>query len=339
MDAKLVGIHEQKYRRKDGGITYYYYAWRGGPRMKSKPGTLAFTQEFVRLTKERTQEPAKTETLAWLIDQYRESADYQKLKPSTRRDYERIMGVLRHEYKTMPVGAIEAKGARRMFLAWRDSMRERPRSADMHISVLARIFSWAHDREIIVRNPLTRVGNLHSGSRKDSIWQPTQLASVLKNAPAHIADVVKIALWTMQRQGDILTMPTMAYADGRLWITQAKTGARVSIQPAEEIIPILERAKAENRQRILQNSFKQHWTSDGFRASFRKVLSDLKITGVRFHDLRGTGITYAHAHGMDIEQIADISGHSKKECDAVIRKYYLAGGDVFDAIRKGTTSE
>jgi hypothetical protein len=80
MDAKLVGIHKQKYRRKDGGITYYYYAWRGGPRMKSKPGTLAFTQEFVRLTKERTQEPAKTETLAWLIDQYRESADYQPLR-------------------------------------------------------------------------------------------------------------------------------------------------------------------------------------------------------------------------------------------------------------------
>lgn len=45
---------------------------------------------------------------------------------------------------------------------------------------------------------------------------------------------------------------------------------------------------------------------------------------------------YAYAHGIDIERIAEVSGHSKSECEGIIRKNYLAGGDAIDAIRKGT---
>lgn len=338
MDVKLVGIHEVKYPRKDGGVTIYHYAWRGGPRMKSKPGTLAFTQEFVRLTKDR-QKPAKTETVGWLVEQYAKSADHHKLKSSTRRDYERIMGAIRADYESFPLEAVDARGARRVFLDWRDSMKDAPRSADLHVTVLARIFSWALDREIIGRNPLVRVSKLHSGSRKDIIWRPSQIKKILTEGAPQIVNVVKMALWTMQRQGDILTMPTIAYDDGMLWITQAKTGSRIRIRPAEEILPLLDEAKASGRMRVLVNSFGQNWTSDGFRSTFGKEMKRLGISGVRFHDLRGTDITWAHAKGMDIDQIAEISGHSKKECEAVIRKYYLAGGDVIDAIRKGTKSE
>jgi hypothetical protein len=39
---------------------------------------------------------------------------------------------------------------------------------------------------------------------------------------------------------------------------------------------------------------------------------------------------------MDIERIAEISGHSKSECASIIRKNYLGSGDVIEAIRKGT---
>lgn len=140
----------------------------------------------------------------------------------------------------------------------------------------------------------------------------------------------------MQQQGDVLTMPTIAYDDGRLWITQGKIGARVRIRPADEILSILEEAKTAKRPRVLVNSFGQQWTSSGFRASWRSELRRLGITGVTFHDLRGTGISYAYAMGADIEKIADISGHSKVECEAIIRRHYLAGGEVIEAIRAGT---
>lgn len=339
MEVTLVGVHKVRARLKDGRTVTYYYAWRGGPRIKSRPGTPAFVQEYARLTRGRPQK-ADEQSIGWLLDQYLASADYQKLRASTRRDYERMIGSIRAKFGTFPLPALEARGARTVFLNWRDSMRETPRSADLHLVVLARVLSWAKDRELVGRNPIERAGRLHEGGgRKDAIWMPSQLATFFAQGKPHLVDVVKVALWTMQRQGDILTMPTIAYDDGRLWIVQGKTGARVRIAVPDELRPLLETARSAGRQRILVNSFGQNWTSSGFRASWRKEMARLGIKGVTFHDLRGTGITYAYAHGADIAQIAEISGHSKAECEAIIRKHYLAGGDVIEAIRAGTKTQ
>lgn len=333
MDARLVGVHRITTTLKSGAEVEYCYAWRGGPRIKSKPGTKAFVQEFARLTRDRPG-PTKDQTLGKLLADYQGSADFQKLKPSTKRDYERIIGAIRVQFGTFPMTALAAKGARTLFIDWRDSMRSTPRSADLHLAVLARILSWAANREIIARNPLQKTGRLHKTNRKDLIWMPHQLQALFSGGARHLVDVAKLALWTMQRQGDVLSMPTIAYDGGRLWITQGKTGSRVKVAPADELLPLLEAARG--RQRILVNSFGQNWTSSGFRASWGREMKRLGISGVTFHDLRGTGITYAYANGMDIERIAEISGHSKSECEAIIRKNYLAGGDVIEAIRAGT---
>ena len=339
MKTKLVGVHKVGATLADGSPVTYYYAWRGGPRMTTKPDTVAFTQEFVRLTKGRDV-VSKKETLDELIDDYVGSGAFTTLGANTKRDYHRSIGMIRVKFGTLPKIAIEAKGSRKLFLGWRDTMSSTPRAADLHMTVLARIFSCAMDKEDITRNPLEGVEKLwEGGARKDAIWMPSQLNQMMDNGAAHLADVVKVALWTMQRQGDVLTMPTIAFDDERLWITQGKTGARVKVRAPAELMPIIERAKAKNQQRILVNSYGDNWTSSGFRASFGKETKRLKIVGVTFHDLRGTGISYAYANGMDIEQIANISGHSKAECEAIIRRHYLAGGDVLDEIRSGTKNE
>lgn len=340
MKTRLVGVHSVNAKLADGTTVTYHYAWRGGPRMESKPGTPAFVHEFTRLTQGRPEKVSKKGTLGELIDDYVKSAAFTKLGPSTKRDYERSINLIKAKFGGLPKEAIGAKGARKTFLRWRDGMSDTPRAADLHITVLARIFSCAMDLEEIDRNPLEGVEKLwDGGSRKDAIWMPSQINKFLTEGAAHLVDVVKVALWTMQRQADILTMPTIAHDDGRLWITQGKTGARVRVRPADELLPILANAKEKKQQRILVNSFGTNWTSSGFRASFRKEQARLKIHGVTFHDLRGTGISYAYANGMDIERIAEISGHSKTECESIIRRHYLAGGDVIDAIRAGTKTQ
>ena len=63
----------------------------------------------------------------------------------------------------------------------------------------------------------------------------------------------------------------------------------------------------------------------------------LGIAGVTFHDLRGTGVSYCHAMGVDIGTIAMISGHSEAGAEAIIRKHYLAGQEVVEAIRQART--
>ncbi len=212
---------------------------------------------------------------------------------------------------------------------------------DMHLGLLARVFAWAKDNETILRNPLERVEHLHEGTRRDSVWTMDQINTVLTKAAPHIRNVACIALWTMQRQADILSMPMIAFDGQRVSIKQGKTGARVRITAAPAILPILQDAKENSRQRVLVNSFGQNWTPSGFKSSWRKEMARLSIKGVTFHDLRGTAITYAYAH-LDrshedkVQLIAEISGHSREEAEGIIRRHYLAGQEVIDAISKGT---
>jgi integrase len=342
MQGKLVGVHKVKVKLADGREEIYYYAWRGkgAPRIMSKPGTKAFTQEFVRLTREREQ-TSQTNTIGSLIDEFRKTASYLKLSASTRRDYERQLGAIRLEFGDFPVEAIEERGSRKHFLQWRDTMKESPRSADMHLALLSRLFAWAKDGEVIIRNPLERVERLHSGTRRDIVWTDEQLTKLLTEATPHLRQVALVALWTMQRQADILTMPTLAFDGERVSIKQGKTGARVRVVAAPDILPVLKDAKGKERQRVLVNSFGQNWTSSGFRASWRKEMKRLDIKGVTFHDLRGTAITYAYAnldrpHDDKIKLISEISGHSQEDAESIIRKHYLAGQEVIDAISRGT---
>lgn len=342
MEGKLVGVHKVNVRLADGTTATYYYAWRGkgAPRIMAKPGTKAFTQEFVRLTRDRPS-ATKEGTIGSLIEEFRGTAKFKALATTTRKDYERMFGIIKDEFDGFPISAIEARGSRKTFLEWRDTMKEAPRSADMHLGLLARVFAWAKDNETILRNPLERVERLHEGSRRDTVWSLDQINKILAEAAPHIRDVACMALWTMQRQSDLLTMPTLAFDGERVSIKQQKTGARVRITAAPAILPVLEDAKAKQRQRVLVNSFGQNWTSSGFKASWRRELIRLNIKGVTFHDLRGTAITYAYAH-LDrsheekIQLIAEISGHSREDAEGIIRRHYLAGQEIIDAISRGT---
>src|SRR5690606_36926954 len=197
MDAKFVGLHEVKATLKSGERKTYYYAWRGGPRIKAKPGTNAFVQEFARLTRDRDKErKAKEETLGWLNEQYLASADYQSLKPKTRHDYQRIIGVLKVKWGSLPLLALETKGARTLFVNWRDEMRDTPRSADMHIEVLPLILACGKDLEYVLRDRLERVEKHHNASRKDDVGLAGQIDRILPEGAPQVANLVKVALWT-----------------------------------------------------------------------------------------------------------------------------------------------
>jgi len=342
MEGKLVGVHEVKVKLANGTTAVYYYAWRGkgAPRIMAKPGTKAFTQEYVRLTRDR-QVKTTEGTIGSLIDEFRGTAKYKALAATTRKDYERMFGIIRETFGDLPIAAVETRGSRKRFLEWRDTMKDSPRSADMHLGLLARLFAWAKDNETILRNPLERVEHLHEGTRRDSVWTMDQINTVLTKAAPHLRSVACLALWTMQRQADLLTMPMIAFDGERVSIKQGKTGAKVRITAAPDILPILREAKDSQRQRVLVNSRGENWTSSGFKSSWGKEMTRLGIKGVTFHDLRGTAITYAYAH-LDrsheekIQLIAEISGHSKDDAEAIIRRHYLAGQEVIDAISRGT---
>ena len=99
-----------------------------------------------------------------------------------------------------------------------------------------------------------------------------------------------MALWTGQRQGDLLRLPWSAYDGRTIRLKQSKTGARVTIPVGAPLKAALDAAERRSPIILLTIDGKP-WTEDGFRSSFAKARIKAQIRDVTFNDLRGTAVT------------------------------------------------
>lgn len=322
-----MGVHVVHRRLATGKVASYHYAWRGGPRINAEPDTHEYLVEYTRLTRDR-KETKRDGLLPELVFHYRRSPLFTGLSDDTKRSYDAAIDDIEAEFCDMPIDAISARGARSTFLEWRDQFSETPRKADMLITVLARILSFAADREMIDRNPLERVGKLSHGTRRDAIWTDEMIAAFNKEASPALQLVMELARWTGQRQGDLIRLPWSAYDGAHIKLRQSKTGRMVRVKVYDELRAKLDATKREAVTILTTGRGKRSWTSSGLRASWRKACERAGIEGVTFHDLRGTFVTLAYRNGAAITEIAEVTGHSERDAEAIIRKHYLAGDAV-----------
>ena len=188
--------------------------------------------------------------------------------------------------------------------------------------MFARVLSWALDRGLVSANPCARGGRLYRGSRVDKIWTTNDEAAFLKSAPAHFHLPLLLALWTGQRQGDLLRLPWSAYDGTHIRLRQSKTGRRVTIRVGAPLKAALD-AATKHGPLILTNSLRRPWTSHGFQASWRIAATKAGIVGVTFHDLRGTAVTRLAIVESTEAEIAYITGHSLRDVRSILDANYL----------------
>jgi integrase len=157
----------------------------------------------------------------------------------------------------------------------------------------------------------------------------------LERAPAHLHLPLLLALWTGQRQGDLLRLPWSAYDGTHIRFRQSKGGKRVVIRVGAPLKAALD-ATPKRSTIILTNSEGKPWTPDGFRASWSKACKRAGIVGVTFHDLRGTAVTRLALAECTEAEIATITGHSLRSVRAILDTHYLARDPALgeSAIRK-----
>lgn len=333
MRVHLKGVHEVRKRLADGSTAVYRYAWRGGPRLLAEPGTPAFVAEYTAAYADRKR--PKERTLFALIAEYKLSSEFLTKRDRTRKDYLRYLKLIENEFGAVPLAALSDQRMRGEFKAWRDKMAGTPRAADLGWAILARVLSVAKDRGRIDVNVCERGGKLYRADRTDAIWTPEMIAVVRAEFPDHLRWVFTLALYTGQRQGDLLRLPWSGYEDGRIRLRQSKTGRRVSIP----VTAALEAELATIPKRstvILTSTDRRPWTADGFRASWGRACDAAGISGVTFHDIRGTAVTKLFEAGCSVGEIATITGHALGNVEAILDAHYMSRTDALadSAIRK-----
>ena len=268
MRVVLKGVHEVKARLATGETKTYFYAWRGGPRIKAEPGTPEFMIAFNSAHAQLRKAPAGT--FMTIIAEYKASSDFTRLAQSTKRAYSIYIKRIEVDFGDLPLAAIDDPRIRGEFKVWRDSFAATPRAADYAWSTLARIMSFAKDRGIIETNPCEKGGRLYAADRTEKVWSEQEIGALVSVASQAINLALVLALWTGQRQGDLLRLPWSSYDGTHLRLRQSKTGRRIAM-PAGLPLKVLLDSIERRGPIILTNSYGRPWTSDGFRTSWSKA--------------------------------------------------------------------
>ena len=322
MRIRLKGINSITKKLADGTTRTYWYAWKGGPSLRGKPGTPEFIASYNEAVAKKVAPP--TGNLLALLFRFQDSAEFQfSISARTRRDYIKQIKRIERAFGDFPIKALDDPRARSIFLDWRDQLAKTSlRQADYAYGTLARILSWAHDRRLITENPCARGGKLYRGTRVDKIWDDEQVARFLQVAPSYLRLAMLLAINTGQRQGDLLRLPWSAYDGEVIKLRQRKTGAYIPIPVADTLKAALDAAPRRSPI-MLVNSDGKPWSESGFQGAWGKATMRAGIRGLTFHDLRGTAVVTLARAGCNEVEIYSITGHKPGDVRAILTAHYL----------------
>ena len=288
MRVRLKGINSERKRLANGSYRTYWYAWKGGPALRGEPGTPEFIASYNEAV--ATKVAPRTGTLLTLLFRFQESAEFQfGISPRTRRDYIKQIERIEREFGDFPIRGLDDQRATSIFLEWRDRLAQTSlRQADYAYGTLARILSWALKRRLIETNPCANGGKLYQGTRVDKIWTDDDVSRFLRAAPPYLKLAMMLAVYTGQRQGDLLRLPWSAYDGTVIKMRQRKTGAYVGVPVADALKTALNSAP-KRCPIMLTSSEGKPWTESGFQSAWGKATMRAGVRGLTFHGV-GSGL-------------------------------------------------
>jgi hypothetical protein len=158
----LKGVH----RVPSKGRTYYY-AWRGGPPLRGKPGSPEFHASYVE-AHANLRAPDATRFQS-LVVQYR-AEKFPTLAASTQRAWSPWLDRIGQHFGNLRIAQFDRpEKIRPVIVQWRKQWSGTPRTADYALQVLSAVLSYAVDPlGKIAGNPCEGIKRVYSGDRSET---------------------------------------------------------------------------------------------------------------------------------------------------------------------------
>ena len=254
-------------------------------------------------------------TLGHLIDGYRASSDYLDHKPATRKHYDWYLDPLKKQHGDRSV----AKITREVVLKLRDDLKDTPSQANARLKVLSILMNFAYDRPATYRIPngwripTRRIKRLKEGDGHRP-WEEHEIKQFRECWRIGTCErtVFETYLNTGQRGGDIASMKREHRHKGEIYVSQEKTGARVSIPETRDLAVALVPWLASHDKEAFFPSRQgggaigkgRLWAILHDACGAAKLPADCKPHGLRY-----TFATRAIEAGVDHQTIESIVGH------------------------------
>jgi integrase len=304
----------------------YYYAWRGGPRLRGEPGSAEFIASYQE-AREGLRAP-DLKRFRSLVTLYRASNEYAGLAASTKKNWGPWLDRIAEHFGDLRIAQFDRPDKIRPHIRqWRNRWADRPRTADYGLQVLSRVLAHAVDPlGKIAGNPCEGIKRLYSVDRSEIIWTEADIDQLKKTCRPEVAWAVDLAAHAGLRESDLLRLcwSHVQREEGAIVLTTGKSRKR-----REAVVPLYDALAAvlartpKRSTTILTNSRGRPWTRDGFTTAFNRAkrAAGLQDRDLHFHDLRGTAATRFYVAGIPERVIAEIMGWEEDHVRKIIRRY------------------
>ena len=324
---RLPYLHKERTRH---GKIVWYYRRNEGPRtrIQGKFGTPAFTAEYMALMRGSPEAAPRVAgadgvgTLGWLIDRYRDSADFPK-KATTRKWYDGVYKAVAAKSGKEPIEAITPQV---IF----DSMDQRAKtaasSANRFRSAMHKLFKWGIKAHLATTDPTLAVDPFEVQIGGYHVWTPEECAKfeAYWGVGTRQRLAYDIARQTALRRSDVhLFGPQHVNDDGWFTVETAKTGIEVT----DELTPALLQSLAATPLGVttfVARENGQPYSVDGFGNWFRRATTAAGLTNCTMHGLRKVAATEWKEAGLTAGEMEGKGGWAS---GSKLPAYYARSAD------------
>lgn len=306
MKVELKNVNKTTRRRKDGSVRTYYYHRPTGLRLPDDPTSPEFYARLHELNSSmQASAPSgpPSGTIAALATAYKASPEFPR-NPHTAKSYRRYVDRVTEMIGDMPVSYLKAAHVWRL----RDKMADKPRTANYVLQVFGTMVQWGVKRGWRDDNPVRVVDPLKANGQRRP-WTDQEVEVAFNRFPTELILPVALALYTGQRQADVLRMTWSAYDGDGIEVRQSKTGETVWIPAHPDLKAMLDAAPREHVV-ICTTDTGRPWVGGWFQRKFRMAARDAGLPDdLTFHGLRHTAATRLAEAGASTMEIAAVTGH------------------------------
>lgn len=242
-----------------------------------------------------------------LVSDYLASTAFLNLKPASKRAYRGILDRFRADHGHRGVNDLEADTVEKLVAAKAST----PSGANNFRGVLHVLMNYAIKRGIRKDNPVT-VDRLKIRGEGYHPWSDDEIVQF--EGRHAIGTRARLAfalhLYTGQRRSDVIRMTWRSIDQGRIKLTQMKTGAKLEIPIHPKLQAALDAAPREHIA-ILVTQYGRSFTPDGYGGWFKRMTAKAGLPSeCASHGLRKAAARRLAEAGATAHEIAAITGHA-----------------------------
>ncbi len=284
-----------------------------------------------------SRKEAESTTLSEALDRY--EREVSSTKKGHRQEKKRIRSWKSHPLGKRFLASIQGKD----FALYRDERIKSGSSANtvrLDLAVISHLFEisrkeWGMEG---LHNPVKAIRMPSPPAGRDRRLQPGELEKLLESSSEEMGQVIRFALETAMRRGEIagMTWEMVDLKKRTVTLPDTKNGQK-------RIVPLSAEAVAILKDRLsTQRIDGEVWNIrlDAISQDFAKACRNAGISGLHFHDLRHEATSRFFEFGLDATKVKEITGH--KTYSMLARYTHLKAEDIaleLDSLKKEKTGK